>query len=130
MQHANAPLTAHGRLRMVLLVEEEGFTLQAAAAACNVAKSTCWEWVRRWRAASEPERATLSALKDRSSRPHRSPCQVPDKEAALICERRKHTGWSPGDSPKSRTSHGPIPRSIGYCAVAAARAGRDRRRLR
>jgi hypothetical protein len=35
MQHANAPLTAHGRLRMVLLVEEEGFTLQAAAAACN-----------------------------------------------------------------------------------------------
>ena len=38
MQHANAPLTAHGRLRMVLLVEEEGFTLGAAAAACNVAE--------------------------------------------------------------------------------------------
>ena len=95
MQHANAPLTAHGRLRMVLLVEEEGFTLQAAAAACNVAKSTCWEWVRRWRAASEPERVTLSCLKDRSSRPHRSPCQVGDQEAARICERRKHTGWSP-----------------------------------
>ena len=95
MQHANAPLTVHGRLRMVLLVEEEGFTLQAAAAACNVAKSTCWEWVRRWRAASEPERVTLSALKDRSSRPHRSPCQVPVEEAARICERREHTGWSP-----------------------------------
>jgi transposase InsO family protein len=95
MQHANAPLTAHGRLRMVLLVEEEGFTLQAAAAACNVAKSTCWEWVRRWRAASEPERVTLSALKDRSSRPHRSPNQVPAEEAARICERRQHTGWSP-----------------------------------
>jgi transposase InsO family protein len=95
MQHANAPLTAHGRLRMVLLVEEEGFTLQAAAAACNVAKSTCWEWVRRWRAASEPERVTLSALKDRSSRPHRSPCQVGDQEAARICARRELTGWSP-----------------------------------
>jgi hypothetical protein len=38
MQHANAPLTVHGRLRMVLLVEEEGFTLQEAAASCNVAK--------------------------------------------------------------------------------------------
>jgi transposase len=80
---------------MVLLVEEEGFTLQAAAAACNVAKSTCWEWVRRWRAASEPERVTLNCLKDRSSRPHRSPCQVGDQEAARICKRRKHTGWSP-----------------------------------
>jgi hypothetical protein len=39
MQHANAPLTVQGRLRMVLLVEEGGFTLQAAAAdACNVAE--------------------------------------------------------------------------------------------
>jgi transposase InsO family protein len=95
MQHANAPLTAHGRLRMVLLVQEEGFTLQAAAAACNVAKSTCWEWVRRWRAASERERATLSCLEDRSSRPHRSPSQVPADEAARICERRERTGWSP-----------------------------------
>jgi transposase InsO family protein len=95
MQHANAPLTVQGRLRMVLLVEEDGFTLQAAAAACNVAKSTCWEWVRRWRAASEGERATLSALKDRSSRPQRSPSQVSAEEAVLICERRQHTGWSP-----------------------------------
>jgi transposase InsO family protein len=95
MQHANAPLTTIGRLRMVLLVEEEGFTLQAAANACNVAKSTCWEWVRRWRKASEPDRATLACLEDRSSRPHRSPNQVPAAEAARICERRQHTGWSP-----------------------------------
>lgn len=72
MQHANAPLTQNGRLRMVLLVEEEGFTLRAAADACNVAKSTCWEWVRRWRAASEPDRVTLACLQDRDSRPHRS----------------------------------------------------------
>jgi len=40
MQHANAPLTPQGRLRLVLLVEEEGFTLQAAADTCNVAKWT------------------------------------------------------------------------------------------
>lgn len=95
MQHANAPLTVQGRLRMVLLVEDEGFTLQAAADACNVAKSTCWVWVRRWRAASEPERGTLAPLKDRSSRPRRSPSQVPADEAARICERRQRTGWSP-----------------------------------
>ena len=30
---------------MVLLVEDEGFTFEAAAAASKVAKSTCWEWV-------------------------------------------------------------------------------------
>jgi len=80
---------------MVLLVEEEGFSLQAAAELCNVAKSTCWEWVRRWRAASESDRITLACLDDRPSRPHRSPNQVPAEEAARICERRAHTGWSP-----------------------------------
>jgi transposase InsO family protein len=95
MHHANAPLTPQGRLRMVLLVEEDGFTLQQAAACCNVAKSTCWVWVRRWRVASEPERATLACLKERSSRPHRSPSQVPADEAVRICERRARTGWSP-----------------------------------
>lgn len=95
MQHANAPLTPNGRLRMVLLVVEEGFTLQAAADACNVAKSTCWEWVRRWRAASESERVALACVEDLSSRPHRSPNQVPVEEATRICERRQRTGWSP-----------------------------------
>jgi hypothetical protein len=40
MQHANAPLAPNGRLRIVLLVEEEGFTFEAAAATSNVAKST------------------------------------------------------------------------------------------
>jgi transposase InsO family protein len=95
MQHANAPLTPNGRLRMVLLVEEEGSTFEAAAAASNVAKSTCWEWVRRWREASAEQRGTLVCLEDRPSRPHTSPTQVPAQEAARICDRREHTGWSP-----------------------------------
>ena len=44
MQHANAPLTPNGRLRMVeLVVEEQEFTFEAAAAASNVAKSTVWD---------------------------------------------------------------------------------------
>ena len=45
MQHANSPLTPKGRHRMVLRVEEERLTFEAAAAASNVAKSTCWEGV-------------------------------------------------------------------------------------
>ena len=80
---------------MVLLVVDDGFTFEAAAAASNVAKSTCWGWVRRWRAASEDERRTLSCLEDRPSRPKTSPTRVPAAEAARICERRERTGWSP-----------------------------------
>jgi transposase InsO family protein len=95
MQHANAPLTPNGRLRMVRLVVEDGLTFEAAAAASNVAKSTCWEWVRRWRAASDEDRRTLACLEDRPSRPRMSPNRVPDEEAERICERRRRTGWSP-----------------------------------
>jgi transposase-like protein len=79
MQHRNAPLTPNGRRRLVALVEEQRLTFEAAAAASNVAKSTCWEWVRRWREATEAERRSLSCLTDRFSRPERSPAQVPEE---------------------------------------------------
>src|ERR1700748_2193762 len=95
MQHANSTLTPKGRHRMILLVEEEGLTFEAAAAASNVARSTCWEWVHRWRQATGTERGDLGCLRDRSSRPHTSPRQVPEEEARWICERRERTGWSP-----------------------------------
>ena len=95
MQHGNAPLTPEGRRRLVALVEDDGLTFEAAAAASNVARSTCWEWVHRWREATEAERGSLACLCDRSSRPHTSPRQVPDEEARMICERRERTGWSP-----------------------------------
>jgi transposase InsO family protein len=111
MQHANALLTPNGRVRMVMLVVEDGLTFEAAAAASNVAKSTCWEWVRRWRAASEQERRTLACLQDRPSRPHTSPNQVPDDEAAWICERRQRTGWSPrrlADEPDITRPHSTV----------------------
>jgi len=96
---------------MVMLVVEDGLTFEAAAAASNVAKSTCWEWVRRWRAASGRERGTLACLRDRPSRPHTSPNQVPDDEAARICERRERTGWSPrrlADEPDIARAHSTI----------------------
>ena len=115
MQHANAPLTPIGRLRLVELVEEEGFTFEAAAAASNVAKSTCWEWVRRWRQASDEERRTLGCLQDRPSRPHTSPGQVPAEEAVLICERRQRTGWSPrrlADEPDIARAHSTVHRVL------------------
>ena len=95
MPHGNAPLTPTGRLRMVLLVEDEGVTFEVAAAASNVAKSTVHLWVMRWRAASEQERATLACLQDRPSRPRSSPNRVPAEDERRICELRQRTGWSP-----------------------------------
>ena len=95
MQHRNAPLTPTGRLRMVRLVEEEGFTFEAAAAASNVARSTAHLWVSRWREAGERERSTLACLEDRPSTPKTSPRRVPAEEERRICELRRRTGWSP-----------------------------------
>jgi transposase InsO family protein len=95
MQHRNAPLTPNGRRRLVALVEEEGLTFEAAAAASNVSRSTVHTWVWRWRRADEGGRRDLGCLRDRPSRPHTSPAQVPDAEARAICERRGRTGWSP-----------------------------------
>src|SRR5256885_4098445 len=52
--------TAHGRAVVVARVIEHGETFAQAAAWANVSKSTVWEWVRRWRAASEPDRRSRS----------------------------------------------------------------------
>jgi transposase len=95
MQHGNAPLTPNGRRRLVALVEEEGFTLQAAAAACNVAKSTAHTWVTRWRQAGEAERRDLSCLRDRSSRPRTSPQMLSEADHERCWEVRRRTGWGP-----------------------------------
>jgi Homeodomain-like domain-containing protein len=73
MQHRNARPTPTGRLYMVRLVEEQGLTFEAAAAASNVSKSTVHTWVWRWRAASPKERSSLACLEGRSSRPRAEP---------------------------------------------------------
>ena len=95
MQHRNAPLTPNGRRRLVALVEEEGLTFEAAAAASNVAKSTAHTWISRWREAGEEQRRNLSCLQDRSSRPHRSPRMLSDEDHERCCEMRRRTGWGP-----------------------------------
>ncbi len=95
MEHRNAPLTRTGRLRLVRLVVEDGFTFAAAAAAANVAASTVHCWVARWRAASEAERSTLVCLEDRSSRPHTSPTMLSQADHDRVCEVRQRSGWGP-----------------------------------
>ena len=95
MPHHRARHTPLGRWEIVRRVVEDGETFAQAAAWANVSKSTVWEWVRRWRAASVEDRESLACLAERSSRPHRSPARVPAQEAARICQLRRRTGWSP-----------------------------------
>jgi len=95
MQHANARLTPNGRYQMVRLVEERGFTFEAAAAASNVSKSTVWAWVTRWRQATPERRRSLACLEERSSRPGRSPRMLCEADQRRICDERRRTGWGP-----------------------------------
>jgi transposase InsO family protein len=95
MQHRNAPLTPQGRRRLVALVEDDRLTFEAAAAASNVSRSTAHDWVWRWRRAGEGQRADLSCLEDRSSRPHTSPAMLSEADHERCCEVRRRTGWGP-----------------------------------
>jgi transposase InsO family protein len=119
--HHRARFTARGRYEVVRRVVEDRETFAQAAAWANVSKSTVWEWVRRWRAASAGERASLACLAERSSRPHRSPTQVAPDEAARICELREHTGWSPrrlADEPEVARSHSTVHRVLWRAGVS------------
>jgi transposase InsO family protein len=119
--HHRARFTARGRYEVVRRVIEDRETFAQAAAWANVSKSTVWEWVRRWRAASAGERASLACLAERSSRPHRSPRQVAPDEAARICELREDTGWSPrrlADEPEVARSHSTVHRVLWRAGVS------------
>jgi transposase InsO family protein len=95
MQHRNARLTPTGRLQMVRLVEVQGLTFEAAAAASNVASSTVHCWVGRWRAASDADRRSLACLEDRSSAPKRNPRMLSAADHDRVCAVRRRTGWGP-----------------------------------
>jgi len=67
--HANAPLTPEGRLRLCSRIAE-GWTVAAAAESMNVSRQCAHKWWRRFQLEG------LDGLRDRSSRPHRSPNQT------------------------------------------------------
>jgi transposase InsO family protein len=92
--HRNAKLGLAGRYALVSAVAG-GMTLKAAAAAFSVSPATAHRWWHRWLEAGEEARRSLSCLLDRSSRPRRSPRQLPPELEAVICECRRRTGWGP-----------------------------------
>src|SRR5213078_4248747 len=83
-----------GRYALVCAIES-GLSLKQAAAAFSVSPATAHRWWHRWLEAGEEARRTLSCLRDRSSRPRRSPRQLAPELEQAICVCRRETGWGP-----------------------------------
>ena len=92
--HRNAKLGPAGRFALVQAIEQ-GMSMKAAAAAFHVSPATAHRWWHRWQPASEDARQTLACLRDRSSRPHRSPRELAGAFQERICACRRETGWGP-----------------------------------
>lgn len=67
MSHATARLNQFGRALVVRRVLDEGWTPAATAEAACVSRATVYKWLRRF------QEEGAAGLRDRSSRPHRSP---------------------------------------------------------
>jgi hypothetical protein len=92
--HPRAKLGLAARQEICGLIEA-GMSIRAAARLFNVSPATAHKWRHRWLAASVNERRTLACLRDRSSRPLRSPNELAATEQRRICEVRRRTGWGP-----------------------------------
>jgi transposase InsO family protein len=92
--HPRAKLGLAARRQLCGLIEG-GASIRRAARTFNVSPATAHKHWHRWRAASDLERRTLICLRDRSSRPRRSPRMLAVEEQERICEVRAHTGWGP-----------------------------------
>ena len=90
--HANAKLGPSGRYALCCAIEG-GLSLKAAAAAFSVSPATAHRW---WHRYLESETRTRDALRDRSSRPRRSPRQLSLAEEEPILRARRETGYGPG----------------------------------
>lgn len=86
--HKNAKLTPAGRAELVKRVLFEKQPVREVGRAMGVSERTVRKWVKRYEAAGE------GGLMDRSSRPHRSPRQLPRKLVVRIerLRRRRYTG--------------------------------------
>ena len=72
MSHANAALTPKARLRLALLIVEDGWKPSAAARMFMVSVPTARKWAARFRAEG------VRGMQDRSSRPRSCPRRTPD----------------------------------------------------
>jgi transposase InsO family protein len=87
--HQNARLTIHLREQLARKVLLERATVKSAAARFQVSAKTAAKWVRRYQAEG------MAGLRDRSSRPHRSPRRTSSSllEKVLALRRLRYNGW-------------------------------------
>jgi transposase InsO family protein len=76
--HANARTTPKSRRLLVRRIEDEDWSVTAAAEAAGVTERTARKWLARWRAEGE------AGLQDRSSRPKRIPHRTPERQLELV----------------------------------------------
>jgi transposase InsO family protein len=81
--HRNARTCPNSRSLLVVRIPEQGWSVSAAASAAGVSERTVYRWLARWR------REGAEGLIDRSSRPLRSPNQLPDRKVEVIRSLRK-----------------------------------------
>ena len=100
MTHARAKLTVQGRLLLVTRVLQLGWSVPMAAEAQGCSAATGYKWLRRFAAEG------VEGLRDRSSRPHRSPMRLnPAREAAIVARREAmlegphRIAWALGEAP-------------------------------
>jgi transposase InsO family protein len=92
MTHANAILTPTGRLKLARLVVEKKWTLARAAERFSISITTAKRWADRYR--EDPD-AGQAGMLDRSSRPGRSPGQLPQRVERRILGVRVARRWGP-----------------------------------
>ena len=116
MSHHRARFTARGRWEVARRVVEHGETFAQAAAWANVSKSTVWEWVRRWRAAT-PGGPCVVGVPGRALQPPaslaRRGCRARRRRGSASCV--SGPGWSPrrlADEPEIARSHSTVHRVL------------------
>jgi transposase InsO family protein len=81
--HGNARTCPNSRRLLIERVVDEGWSVSAAAAAAGISERTVYRWLERFR------REGVQGLIDRSSRPLRSPGQLPGAKVQAIRSLRK-----------------------------------------
>ncbi len=76
--HANARTCPNSRRLLVCRVEEEGWSVMAAAEAAGISQRNAYRWLARWRSQGE------AGLRDRSSAPKRIPHKTPARMVEAI----------------------------------------------
>jgi transposase InsO family protein len=89
VSHANAILTATGRLRLARCVVDQGWSLARAAERFSVSKTTVKRWADRYRVHGP------AGLQDASSRPRRSPRRTARQRERRIIGLRVSRRWGP-----------------------------------